>query len=66
MPPPLETLLTRLEQMEESARAIAALLMASEEPFETAWDTANRICDRYSLPQVKAGVSGRGSAPHAA
>jgi hypothetical protein len=65
MPPPIESLLTRLEQLEESARAIVSLLITSAEPFETAWDTANRICDRYRLPQVAA-EGQRGSAPHAA
>jgi hypothetical protein len=66
MPSPVEALLTRLEQLEETARAIAALITTSAEPFETAWDTANRICDRYCLPQIKAGVKSRDSASHAA
>jgi hypothetical protein len=66
MPPPIDALLTRLEQMEETARAIAALITTSAEPFETVWDTANRICDRYRLPHINAGVSGCDSASHAA
>jgi hypothetical protein len=66
MPLPIEALLTRLEQMEETARAIAALITMSGEPFETAWDTANRICNRYRLPQINAGVSGSDSVSHAA
>jgi hypothetical protein len=66
MPPPLQALLTPLEQLEETARAIAALITTSAEPFETAWDTANRICDRYCMPQIEAGVSRKDSASHAA
>ena len=64
MRPPLDVLLTRLDQLEESARAIVSLLMTNPEPFETAWDTANRICDQYCLPQIN--VGSRGSEPHAA
>lgn len=64
MPPPIEDLSSRLEQLEESARALVSLLMTTAESFETAWETANRVCDRYCLPQVDS--EHRESKPNAA
>jgi hypothetical protein len=55
MPPPIEDLASRLERLEESARALVSLLMTNAESFETAWEAANRVCDRYCLPRVNGG-----------
>jgi hypothetical protein len=49
---PLETLLTRLDQLQDTARALASLL-DPDDSFETSWEVANRICDRYHLPRLK-------------
>jgi hypothetical protein len=67
MTPLIEPLLIRLDQLEEAARAIASLLIGRTEPFETAWDAANRICDRYCLPNfdpVRPNASGPNRLPH--
>jgi hypothetical protein len=49
---PLETLLTRLDQLQDMARALASLL-APDDSFETSWEVANRICDRHHLPRLE-------------
>ena len=49
---PLESLLTRFDQVQDTARAFASLL-ALDDSFETSWEIANRICDRYRLPRLE-------------
>jgi len=56
VPPPNEfvtanfsRLLDRLEQMERAIRQIVS--DNSHEQTSVAWDAANRVCDRYSIPQ---------------
>jgi len=50
---PLESVLSRLDQLQDAARAIASLLVSADS-FETSWEIANRVCDHYRLPQFDA------------
>jgi hypothetical protein len=48
----LPHLISACEQAGEMLAELAKVLFAGAAEFATTWECANRVCDRYDLPQA--------------